>query len=201
MSQQCLPGVSVLKPGQGTWEQVTEQRTQFSTLFTHTPTHRSAPFDCQIWLMGIAAGVAPLMALSVTPQWLHVKISPACHSLHRTRNPAENVLQIDIKVCAEELAGEGADWWVKKDRGKVGQQAWEFMCYRRIRGPISGQSLCVRVSREKGKHRPERACAELDLHRRIWLKCIPLPEWSKDVSPPDARVSTWCPAYTSGRLW
>lgn len=151
--------------------------------------------------MGIATGVTPLTLLSVTLQWICLLISPACCRLHRTSLKSCREfpsLQTDIRVCVEELV------WGKMDcaferTGTVGHQAWEFMRYLYISGPISGQSECpVRKSNTDQNVLTQEA--ELDHRRRIWLKCIPLLEQSRDASPPDAGVSACSPTHTAGKV-
>lgn len=136
-------------------------RTSHGAANTHTNTYRSAaPSDCQVWIMGIAAGVAPLTALSVTLQWICLLIFSGMPlpPLDQSEILQRIFNKLTLQCVWRNLLDRERIVEVKGP-GEVGQQAWKLLCYCCTSGPVLGQSLCVWVSPEKDKHRPECAFA------------------------------------------
>lgn len=99
--------------------------------------------------MGIAAGVAPLTGLSVTPQWILLLISPDMlppqdQSKIQLRT---FFLQIDIQWLFRNLPeAERVNCGVRRRSREVGQ--WTWVSYHCIIGPITRQSVRVPWERQ-----------------------------------------------------
>lgn len=99
--------------------------------------------------MGIAAGVAPLTGLSVTPQWILLLISPDMlppqdQSKIQLRT---FFLQTDVSWLFRNLPeAERVNCGVRRRSREVGQ--WTWVSYHCIIGPITRQSVRVLWERQ-----------------------------------------------------